>query len=380
VRIIRHVEDAHFAPRVLHRVGGVRGVDHDVGAELAADGTGARLGRIGGTQNLADLGHRLKAFVHDREALLGAGQGALLGQAVRRAASGHELHDVFELAVGEERRQRVAQAVERRGVHRESELARQRLRGAVRREFLEDFLEALAHRPVELLGLRHRHGEFLHAHDAQPGVREQVHDVAGAQRRLVPVVRLEHHQRLLRVDAARHVQRAAHDAGLRRQMRQPHAEDVADDLTGRADQHRRFKILDPAGCRIAHQVAVGVAHALAAAPLLADGAGDLEDLADGVLALEEQQHRAVRASGRGVRRVDAPHIGRKERALFRIAGIVGFQIGRELLGQFGRGPDDARADQFQVGAHQVACDNAAGPRFADRIRINDDERQFLRHV
>ena len=286
----------------------MRGVDHDVGAELAADGAGAGLERVGRTQDVADLVYRVDAFVHDRQALLGARLGALLGQAAGGASPGHELDDVLELALGEERREVVAEVAERRGVHGEAELARERLGGAVGAEAFEDFLEALAHGAVEFLGLGHGHGELFDAHDAQARVREQVHDVARAQRGLVPVVGLQHHERLLHVVAVGHVHRAAHDAGVGVQIFHPHAQHFADDLVGGPDENGGLEVLHVAGLGVAHHVAVGVAHGLPAAPLLTDAAGDLEDLANRVFALEQQEHRAVRAPRGLVGRVGFAHV------------------------------------------------------------------------
>ena len=71
--ILGDLDDADFAHGVLRGVAGVRGVDHDVRAEFLADGSGRRLGGIGRPEDVANLVHRINAFIDERDALLGAG-------------------------------------------------------------------------------------------------------------------------------------------------------------------------------------------------------------------------------------------------------------------------------------------------------------------
>src|ERR1700683_1317576 len=53
--VLAYLDDAHFAAGVVGRIGGVGGVDHDGRAELAADRSGRRLGRVGRPEDLADF-------------------------------------------------------------------------------------------------------------------------------------------------------------------------------------------------------------------------------------------------------------------------------------------------------------------------------------
>src|SRR5882724_1860850 len=57
------LDDAHFALGIFGRIGGVRGIDHDGRAELAADRARRRLGRIGRAEHFADFAHGVDPLI-----------------------------------------------------------------------------------------------------------------------------------------------------------------------------------------------------------------------------------------------------------------------------------------------------------------------------
>jgi len=92
-------DDAEFAFGVLGGVAGVGGVDHDGRAEFAADGAWRRLGRVGGTEDIADLVHSADTFVNEGDTFLGAGFLPLGLRNLTRRMAGHEADDIVELRV-----------------------------------------------------------------------------------------------------------------------------------------------------------------------------------------------------------------------------------------------------------------------------------------
>jgi hypothetical protein len=178
--VFANPDDAHFAARILGGIGGVRGVDHDGRAELAANGARRRLGRIGRAEDLANFAHGINALIDKDNALLGAGFGPRLAIGFGRRVAGHEADDVVELLLAGERTEQAADLLLHLGRDGEIQRGGKKILGALGDGSGEGFLEHVAHRAVEFLGLRDGHAMHLDAGDGQSGAGKNIEDVAGA--------------------------------------------------------------------------------------------------------------------------------------------------------------------------------------------------------
>ena len=190
------LDDAGFALVAFLGVGGVRGVDHDVLAEFAADRAVRSFGRVGGAENRADFGDGVGAFVDQDHAFDFARSVELFRRAAVGTDAGHEFHDAVELVVGEIASdgflQHLFAVVQNDLVFVFEKLFR--LLCNDRREFLA---ERLFDGAVELQRFGDGHLVDFAADDAQRGAAEHVDDVARARARTAPVVRLDDDKRAL---------------------------------------------------------------------------------------------------------------------------------------------------------------------------------------
>ena len=63
-----NADDLHLTLDTGGRVGGVGGIDHDIAAEIAADGAARRLRRIGRPEHGTDLGDRIRSLIDQDQA------------------------------------------------------------------------------------------------------------------------------------------------------------------------------------------------------------------------------------------------------------------------------------------------------------------------
>src|ERR1017187_9333082 len=135
--IVTRADDLHFALGVIGRIAGVRGIDHDVLAEFATNGARRRLARVRGAEDAADFGHRVRAFIHDRQDLFHAALRLGGTRAIFRLPPRHEFHDQAELLLGKQPPHNFAEGVLSLRVESESELLLQRQSRPLARNVLE---------------------------------------------------------------------------------------------------------------------------------------------------------------------------------------------------------------------------------------------------
>ena len=86
-------DDFHFTLGVLGGVGSMGGIDHDGGAELAANGAGRGFGRVSGSKDFANFSDSVHSLINDCDALLGPRIVDVRGGAFAGFYAGHELDD-----------------------------------------------------------------------------------------------------------------------------------------------------------------------------------------------------------------------------------------------------------------------------------------------
>ena len=173
----------------------MRGVDHDGGAEFAADGAGRRLGRIGRAEDVADFVHRANAFIDECDALFRAGLGPVGLRNFAGRATGHEADDVVELRVALNRAENFAERLLVGVGNLEAEFFFQNVLGLGADAVFEFGPKEFADGAVKFHRLRGAHAENFGADDEQAGAREEINDVAGAAGGELEVIRLDEHQR-----------------------------------------------------------------------------------------------------------------------------------------------------------------------------------------
>src|ERR1700722_7040330 len=180
--VFAHVDDAHLPFRALHRIAGVRGIDHDVGTKLTPHGARRRLGRIGRPQYVANLAYRFYPLVDQRDAALGSWLFGLHRVAIRRRMASHEFDDVVELVVAEIRSQDLPKTLLLRPRNLEPKLLLQRRLGSRSHDIFELGAQNLAHWPIKLRGLGHAHAMDFDAADLEAGAGKKINNVAGPAR------------------------------------------------------------------------------------------------------------------------------------------------------------------------------------------------------
>ncbi len=138
-------------------------------------------------------------FVNQGDALLGARLVGLRRIAFRRRAAGHEFDDVVELVVAEIRAEDFAKLFFLGCRNLEAEFLLQGGLGARGHDVLELGAQDFAHRAVKFRGLRHAHAMDFDADDVKAGAGKKINHVAGPAGGETEIVRLDQHQRALRL-------------------------------------------------------------------------------------------------------------------------------------------------------------------------------------
>ncbi len=356
----------------------MRSVDHDVLAELLADGAGLGLAGIGRAEDLADLLDGVLAGIDEDKAAFLAGLLLVVVRKRRRPVTGHELDDLVELLVTDGRSDEFAQRILHLLIDIEAELHSQRLRSAVACRGFELALQDGLDGSVEVFRFCHAHAMDLCADNSEARCGEDVDDIAGARTGEFEVIGLDDHKRALGFGRA-HVDCVGDQSAVLRAVGTPELQDLRYRL-GRATHHDRgFEVLHLAA-RIDDVVAEGVADGFAGVVAGANGPDGLRHLLDRVRAFKQEHHDAATATRLGFRPVVRGHVIGNQLSL-RFLDILRIANHRDkLVGQLLARSKHACRNDFKSGAGDDATNDAAGTGLGDGVGIDECECQFVSHV
>ncbi len=355
------------------------GIDHDGGAEFAADGAWGRFGGVGGAEDFPDFADGVHAFIDEGDAFFGAGLVHLVCGAFAGGSAGHKADDIIELVVAEEGSEEFAELFFFGGGYGELEFLFDRGAGAGGDGVFEFGAEDIADGAIELDGGGGAHAVDLDGHDKETGAGEEVDHVARLAGGEPEVFGFDEDEGAFADLPWAVGDDAVEDAAVGIGVFGPDLEFGFDLLGGGSGEDGGFEVAD-VFVLVEDEVAVGIADGFAAAVVEAEGADDGADFADGVLALEEEEHDAAAEAGFGVGGELTLDVIADEFLDFTFLRVVGGDdIVGVFAGEFRAGGEHAGGDEVDAAAGDETGDDSSGAGFMEGVGGDDDVGEFLRH-